>query len=389
MIRIHAWLHPFLIALADKVQELKSSMERLHRCVDDALVLAKVGKSKVPKPMPTNRMSHLAHAAIDRAVLSDESHVRSLLQGLDELRLRSAPSRLPEVGDEVGGAVLQLQEVLTSQRFRLCVGDAFPSLPRIAGADTVGPMFALDEASAQQSAADCDEACVEILIPPTKDQLRGARDSDQGCGVASLLLLDSADADTKLELAPVEEASTCSVASSLQQTGPPTLESSRPIGSCGAFSPAPQPQVQQQPHAGGVLPPQQVLSESVSSQPPGFERNVWRLAQSRFGPYQYRHDRRSLHLTHGRLQVYQKGSSTEVKVESAISDLSELVFEGAFLRFTVTRPGVRFGCSRANLGEEDSQLKAYSFEFDSIEAASEFEVQLRNQEEWAQSHRYA
>lgn len=73
-----------------------------------------------------------------------------------------------------------------------------------------------------------------------------------------------------------------------------------------------------------------------------------------------------------------------MKVESAISDLSELAFEGTFLRFMLKRFRVRHGWSRADSGDSDGELKAYAFEFDSMEVASEFEVQLRKQEAWAQ-----
>lgn len=255
-------------------------------------------------------------------------------------------------------------------------------------------------------AGDSDEVCTEILTPPNNAGFSsscGTGDSGQGCGVASLLV--SAD-DTKRELASLEEASTCSTATSLQQTdlpaalpsaqqvawcgwktGSPTalqFVQSHAIGAHGAFLPALQSDTQRQPHASSVLSPEQRLSESASSPPPAFERNVWRLSQSRFGPYQCRHDRRSLRLIRGRLQIYQKGSTTAMKVESAISDLSELAFEGTFLRFMLKRFRVRHGWSRADSGDSDGELKAYAFEFDSMEVASEFEVQLRKQEAWAQ-----
>merc|ERR1719155_7977 len=40
-IRISAWLHPFLDALAEKVQTLKNSLAQLNEAVDDAYVLAR------------------------------------------------------------------------------------------------------------------------------------------------------------------------------------------------------------------------------------------------------------------------------------------------------------------------------------------------------------
>jgi len=142
MIRVAPWLHPFLEALADKVQRLKSSLEALNEAVDSELVVAKARGRKVKKPHPTEYMCSRAHAAIDRAILSRECHATLLVQTFDELRSRSAPERLPHVMEGLSDACMQLQAVLTSPQFRARVGGAFPE-PRPIGRMHGGNLGAL------------------------------------------------------------------------------------------------------------------------------------------------------------------------------------------------------------------------------------------------------
>merc|ERR1712072_788874 len=90
------------------------------------MVLAAVRGAKVPKPVPTDKQSSRAHTAIERSVLGQTSQAQVLLQTLDELRNRSAPEGLPQVQAALGDSCHQLQSVLSSPAFLLCVGDAFP-----------------------------------------------------------------------------------------------------------------------------------------------------------------------------------------------------------------------------------------------------------------------
>jgi len=131
MIRVAPWLHPFLEALTDKVQRLKSNLETLNEAVDSELVVAKARGRKVKKPQPTEHMSARGHAAIERAIFIRDCHVNLLLQTLEELRSRSAPERLPHVVDGLSDACLQIQSVLASPQFRARVGDAFPDIQSV------------------------------------------------------------------------------------------------------------------------------------------------------------------------------------------------------------------------------------------------------------------
>jgi hypothetical protein len=131
-IRVAPWLHPFLDAVAGKVQVLKQSLEHLNQSVDEAYVLARARGRSVEKPAPSDRMCKRAHTAFERAFLGRESHSGLLLQALTELKAKSAPERLLELRGGLGDACSGLQRVLFSQEFRQHVGESFPTdLPRI------------------------------------------------------------------------------------------------------------------------------------------------------------------------------------------------------------------------------------------------------------------
>ncbi|CAK0904877.1 unnamed protein product [Prorocentrum cordatum] len=139
MIRVAPWLHPILEALAGKVQTLKGCLEAVNKAVDQELVIAKARGRKVKAPAPTDRQSARAHASIERAVTGRDSHVSALLQLLEDLKARSAPERLPALMDNLGDACQQLEGVLSSQQFRLCVGDKFPDLPSLQNGQVLAP----------------------------------------------------------------------------------------------------------------------------------------------------------------------------------------------------------------------------------------------------------
>ena len=131
MIRVAPWLHPILETLQEKVQQLKGSLEQLSTFLDSAYVLARARGQKIPKPAPSDKMCARARDAIHRALLGSTSHASQLLQLAEELRVRSAPERLPHLAKGLGDACVTLSEVLVSAEFRRHVGDAFPRLPRL------------------------------------------------------------------------------------------------------------------------------------------------------------------------------------------------------------------------------------------------------------------
>ncbi|CAK9050991.1 unnamed protein product, partial [Durusdinium trenchii] len=150
MIRVSTWLHPCLDSVIEKVQRLQGALKGLSKAVDAELVIAKARGRTVKKPLPSERMSARAHAAIERALAGQDCHLTALLHSLEELKARSAPERLPHVVEGLGDACLQLQNVLTSPQFRARVGDSFPhhlpSLANITSRETrASPLALTDE----------------------------------------------------------------------------------------------------------------------------------------------------------------------------------------------------------------------------------------------------
>lgn len=137
MIRVSQWLHPFLEVLVSKVNTVKKLLVGLNEAVDANLVLPVAKGEKVDKPVPSTRMVQVASGAIARAVTGGESHAQKLLQAIEDLKARSSKDRLPAVLEGLGDACAQLDAVLSSPQFRACVGDSFPTLPRLVDA-TVG-----------------------------------------------------------------------------------------------------------------------------------------------------------------------------------------------------------------------------------------------------------
>jgi hypothetical protein len=166
MIRVATWLHPFLEALMEKVHRLKSNLENLNRAVDEHLIVARAKGYAVEKPAPSERMCQRARGAAERAVINNSSHVQLLLQAMEDLRQRSSPDRLPQVVEGIGAACMQLDAVLSSQQFRACVGDRFPSLPRLADAAlrSTGGQPAIRD-SAQMQILDAHDANHEHMAP--------------------------------------------------------------------------------------------------------------------------------------------------------------------------------------------------------------------------------
>mmetsp|Transcript_94118 Transcript_94118/g.266290 ORF Transcript_94118/g.266290 Transcript_94118/m.266290 type:complete len:602 (+) Transcript_94118:53-1858(+) len=175
MIRVSPWLHPILESIKTKVQHLKANLEALSQAVDNVLVLGKARGRSVKKPAPSERMSARAHAAIDRAITSRESHASLLLAALEELRARSAPERLPHVMGSITDACQQLQSVLSSAQFRMRVGDSFPEdLPALGSMGTGAVPGALPGALPGAAPALTDES---IAVRSLSDDSGGSEEA--------------------------------------------------------------------------------------------------------------------------------------------------------------------------------------------------------------------
>merc|ERR1719356_366250 len=133
MIRVAPWLHPCPDALAQKLQSIRSNLEQLNRRVDETYVISRARGASIVKPAPSERMSSRAHSFIERAVIGQSSHLKVLLQSIDELKAKSSPERLPHVTEGMGDACKNLEDLLWSSEFKACVGDSFPQLPSLVG----------------------------------------------------------------------------------------------------------------------------------------------------------------------------------------------------------------------------------------------------------------
>ena len=163
MIRVSLWLHPCLDSVIEKVQRLQTSLKGLSKAVDSELVIAKARGRTVKKPLPSDRMSSRAHAAVERALVGHDCHLSALLHTLEELKTRSSPERLPHVVEGLGDACVQLQNVLTSPQFRARVGDSFPQrLPSLANMTRERPTLQLTDEHAEPLGACSDEELDEL-----------------------------------------------------------------------------------------------------------------------------------------------------------------------------------------------------------------------------------
>eukprot|EP00405_Crypthecodinium_cohnii_P033555 CAMPEP_0206529914 /NCGR_PEP_ID=MMETSP0325_2-20121206/2863_1 /ASSEMBLY_ACC=CAM_ASM_000347 /TAXON_ID=2866 /ORGANISM="Crypthecodinium cohnii, Strain Seligo" /LENGTH=879 /DNA_ID=CAMNT_0054025877 /DNA_START=24 /DNA_END=2660 /DNA_ORIENTATION=- len=194
MIRMSPWLHPFLKVLEQKVMLLKSSLESLNLEVEEALVLAKSRGSKVEGPVPTQRMCSRAHEAIDRAIIGKENHSQALLVVLEKLRARSAPERLPKVIDSLNDACVQLQSALTSDEFRLHVGDAADDFPKLEPRHA-GPDFLQAPPPRRPSCSSAETGSSEESSIPITYLGDGAAAKEHGSTSTAVLPLEDADPD--------------------------------------------------------------------------------------------------------------------------------------------------------------------------------------------------
>lgn len=127
MIRAGSWLHPFLDVLTQSVNRLRQHLELVNNAVEQIYVLAPARGEAVGGPSPSERMCVRAHEARKRCVSNRGAHLPALLQTIDELKARSSLDRLPAVVEDMTDACRSLHGLLSSPEFLSRVGKrAFP-----------------------------------------------------------------------------------------------------------------------------------------------------------------------------------------------------------------------------------------------------------------------
>jgi len=308
MIRIAPWLHPFLEALADKVQRLKKSLKDLHDALDKMLVVPRARGQSVEKPVPSNTMNQRAHAAIERAIVSRENHAQSLLQALDELRSRSAPERLPHLMEGLGDACMQLQGVLTSPQFLECVGTNFPPLPPLCP-DAVPEAPCQQARSTAKALPDLDNRSPPLEI-----------DADLGAAVptSSFTVVATGAAIPTVSTGAAVPVATGDV--QLRWVSEPAIQEPTSLTSSFASSMLSGADRNLDKSIAQVTPRKQ-----LAPAPLALKAEVYRLTTHILGGWR-RHDRRCLWLDNGTLKIGCKGSMTQVKstipVQEKVDDCS-------------------------------------------------------------------
>lgn len=387
MIRASPWLHPFLEALTDKVNQLKKALEGLHAAVDEALVLARARGLKVEKPAPTAMMCSRAHEAIERAVSGGNSHVQALLQVLDELRKRSAPERLPQVMDALGDACSQLQAVLSSDDFFAHVGDkyrdGFPRSSQLTAAAMAPPQAALGAAavlslegdsatllgcsddSDREEAASARAGAASPAPASSPPSWRGAGALRGGPARVWRVMRGSTAEEGR---AALESPAVSEEASASQSRGSESSEEASAEGHATAEGGGPPP--------GPEPPPWGAAHAEAGLEPPqggGMRAEVYRATSGWAGLR--RHDRRSLLLSGRHLHIFEKGSSLTVKtVVDVAQDVDQCsVTHGSWLVLDMRRAGK--ACNSLE-GQAAQERKVYYFEFPSASLAEEFSHEI-------------
>jgi hypothetical protein len=402
MIRVADWLHPFLEALSEKVSRLKNHLENLKRAVDGIAVASAKGYT-VEKPMASQRMGQRASLAIERSIVHSNCHAEALLKAVEELRQRSSPDRLPQVVAGIGDACHQLDAVLCSQEFRACVGDRFPTLPRIADVALgqapssiefdVGSRLAIEDVTEAESTlaatprSSGHQANVQSLrqAASTPRSTRGPEDTAaetttprSRIGTATPRSRGGTTTPRSRE-APCTQLPNMSFQLPIEPTNP--FEDEVRYSSHVAAHP-------DKVHCDRTQWPLGVKRSEPNSEPVSISAlrgkpedalplraTVFRLAASACGPGYRRHDRRDLRLEQGRLDIFQKSSSVNVKTSLDVRcDVEEctLLHGSKRLSLIIRRlpPGAEF----------DSGVwtaKAYLFEFGSADTAVSFHNEIR------------
>lgn len=376
MIRVHQAFHPFLSEVCDKVMALNSHLEGLNKAVDKHLVIKHAKQYKVEKPVPSQSMMNRAHEVINRAVLGDASHAKVLLQTLEQLRQKSDPNRLPDIARTLEDACMQIDTIYSTAEFMACVNHTrFAEVPKLQ-----------DLAQPQCLHGPAPASSVQIVEPPDSGDIY----LDMGDATDHTGLRSSGEASPKT-------SSDCNAPRSGTHALPRALPHIALPAQAGSFPsglPQQQTHMDSNPfsaevgHATGDKNPFSADAASPTnpfsptSAGPAAERprppaclhaSVVRLTASTCGPGLRHHDRRALVLKEGMLDVYDKGSTSQVKTRV---DVQAGVEECLLL------PGRRrLALSIRRCNQEGSgvfQTKNYAFEFASVEEASKFHCAISN-----------
>lgn len=357
MIRVADWLHPFLQALSQKVLCLKAHLENMYKAVDDCLVLKQAHGYPVEKPTPSGRMIQRAGIAIERAVKQDGNHAQSLLDKIEELRLKSSKDRLPEVRARIGDACVQLDAVFSSPKFRAIMGDSFPSgLPRIT-----------DEALGQgEDRAQIADLPSYVQISEVVDDegdsrydpsfnLRTACTPQSHCAIGNLETISASD--LRSAATPQSEKG--------DYVEPPSLSCQQLGLQTDAVSAWEAKQLDAEVRSSSKRKEESQLEEESAS----LCYSVLRLAPVTCGVGFRRVDRRGLRLECGLLDVFHKGSAENVKMTlDVVRDVEDcnLLQNRRRLSLIVRQQG------SADIDSGIWKTKSYFFEFDSPDEATAF-----------------
>jgi hypothetical protein len=393
MIRVQPWLHPFLQALLEKMQKVQANVNKLNEFLEKSLVIARARGQKPAAPTPSARMCERAHNAIARAMTNRACHAQSLLEGLEDLRGRSAPERLPHLVGSLGDACVQLQMVMNSEEFRARVGDDFPVLPALPGPAAARNLLSVCDVATSFAFRDADPT-LEDESMDEDDYVTRASPGAPTIANIDLNSRDPAPIETLNDLNPFQERSV-GLNPSLQ--APPVL-----LASTARSMPAEKCSVSLNPfaeHADESGPSNPFEDDAMSTngaddtlkrfdkqEEPGGQHqqeqkqqqhwaDVYRLVLTLGGNGWRRHDRRSLLLSNKSLIIYNKGSKVDVKSEvdvQMIRTCSQVDDRGRrVLRLVFWRP---------ILGDSDGTgvacPKDYAFEFDTAEEATAFHEQI-------------
>jgi len=358
MIRVATWLHPFLEALTEKVLRLKGHLEGLNRAVDENLIVASARGYAVEKPAPSQRMGQRAHLAIERAVVQSSSHVHSLLQALEDLRQRSSPDRLPQVVAGIGDACIQLDAVLSSSEFRACVGDRFPSLPRI----TDSPRFQ----NQIEARAPPPPSIMDVTEDDQDTILRTAATSQ--CDASEANLLGSSTPTSLFHIS--QNGASFRGQESGNDARHIAADTFRVHGKKGR---------EQEEDLSKIFKEQlprhveQRASEDTFDALPLYA-NVFRLTAPYCGSGFRRHDRRALRLVGNQLDVFEKRSLVKVKTSVNVQrQVEECAFLNGSKRLSMT---IRRLPPGAEIDSGVFCTKNYFFEFDSSNDAKQFHDEI-------------
>jgi len=142
--RVQPLLHPFLTIMTKKCKSLADKLQSFNDAVEEHVVRARNLGVRVPKPLPSEKMSRNADAVFNRMVKGEgpqPAHLVCIQQQVRLLEDRSSQERLPELKKAMKGLMTDLLTIFTSDKYRECAGADF----------VLPPSPLLLEAESQQS----------------------------------------------------------------------------------------------------------------------------------------------------------------------------------------------------------------------------------------------